>query len=576
MSRKTILISAFLLFLFCFQYPRFRQNEVKASDGYPVHNLSTGLNYTNIQEAVNAADNGDEILVNQGTYYENVVVNKSLSITGEDSENTIVDGGTGDFTFYMTADNATISRFTIKAAQHLESGPTHVGVILDAVTNCTLSWNLVTGGDQGIALYAASQNFIVQNNITQNHFAIVLSQAKANTIRENNFWNDGIAVWLTQSSDENQINENIMTQTRGVQVAGSIGNVIATNNFTDNTPGVELDQSSNTTIDSNLFVHDGIFIGYDSVTYGNTVKNNLVNGKPLVYLEGASNYTVEDAGQVIVVNSTDIRLEGLNISDTAIGAELTNSDGVQITRCDLSNNKIDGLTLIKTTNSSITGNQLKANGVNGLNIYLSQWNNVTENLITANEFGISCSSSKAISVSGNNLTANRQEGIELLNSDSCEISGNTVSGNSYGGIWLLISSNNTVTKNNIISNFRWTGYMGIGIRIIFGANYNEIYQNNIVGNNVQAIVESQSEGNVWDSDLHGNYWSDYNGTDGNQDGIGDTPYFIDANNIDHYPLTTQYIIPEIPSVLVLQLFIMATILVVTMYRMKYHEADQVE
>ena len=201
---------------------------------------------------------------------------------------------------------------------------------------------------------------------------------------------------------------------------------------------------------------------------------------------------------------------------------------------------------------------------------------MTENLITANEFGISCSSSKAISVSGNNLTANRQNGIELVNSNSCEISGNTVSGNSYGGIWLLISSNNTITKNNIISNFRWTGYMGIGIRIIFGANYNEIYQNNIVGNNVQAIVESQSEGNVWDSDLHGNYWSDYNGTDGNQDGIGDTPYFIDANNIDHYPLTTQYIIPEIPSVLVLQLLIMATILVVTMYKMKHHETNQAE
>ena len=36
--------------------------------------------------------------------------------------------------------------------------------------------------------------------------------------------------------------------------------------------------------------------------------------------------------------------------------------------------------------------------------------------------------------------------------------------------------------------------------------------------------------------MEGNYWSEYNGTDSNQDGIGDTPYTINANNIDHYPL----------------------------------------
>jgi parallel beta-helix repeat protein len=558
MDKMTFAILVFLLLFVCLQFPRVQQDIAKASDGYPVHDLSTGLNYTNIQEAINAADYGDEILVNQGSYYENVVVNKSLSITGENSENTIVDGGTGDFTFLMTVDNVTISRFTIKAAQHFESGTTHIGVILSNITNCTLSWNFITGGDQAIALDAASQNIIAQNIVTGNHFAVVLSESKENMIRENNISNDGIAVWLTQSSDGNHIQENSITQTRGVQVTGSIGNVIAANSFTDNSPGVELDdQSSNTTLDSNIFVHDGIYVGYDSFTYGNTVKNNLVNGKPLVYLEGVSNHTVEDAGQVIVVNSNDIRLEGLNVSDTVVGAEFTTSDSVQISRSDLSNNKMDGLMLIKTKNSSITKNQLEANGVNGLNIYLSEWNNVTENTATGNEFGILCSSSTSISLSGNNLTGNRQEGIQLLNSNTNEISGNIISGNSYGGIWLLTSSNNTIVNNDIISNFKWAGYMGIGIRLIFKANYNEIYHNNIAGNNVQATVELQSEGNLWDSGYShlGNYWSDYNGTDSNQNGIGDTPYIIDANNTDHYPLmqmfdAQQSVVPEFTSLIV--------------------------
>jgi len=40
----------------------------------------------------------------------------------------------------------------------------------------------------------------------------------------------------------------------------------------------------------------------------------------------------------------------------------------------------------------------------------------------------------------------------------------------------------------------------------------------------------------------GNYWSDYNGTDDNGDGIGDTPYIIDADNQDKYPLMKPYVL----------------------------------
>jgi len=73
---------------------------------------------------------------------------------------------------------------------------------------------------------------------------------------------------------------------------------------------------------------------------------------------------------------------------------------------------------------------------------------------------------------------------------------------------------------------------------------------------------------VWDDGYPsgGNYWSDYNGTDANHDGIGDTPYVIDANNADNYPLMTPYIIPEFPSFMILPLFTIATLLAVTVYR----------
>jgi hypothetical protein len=67
-----------------------------------------------------------------------------------------------------------------------------------------------------------------------------------------------------------------------------------------------------------------------------------------------------------------------------------------------------------------------------------------------------------------------------------------------------------------------------------------IYHNNFIDNTLQ--VYSFESLNVWDDGYPsgGNYWSDYTGTDGNGDGIGDTPYTIDVNNIDHYPLVNPW------------------------------------
>ena len=51
----------------------------------------------------------------------------------------------------------------------------------------------------------------------------------------------------------------------------------------------------------------------------------------------------------------------------------------------------------------------------------------------------------------------------------------------------------------------------------------------------------------WDYSEQGNYWSNYNGTDADDDGIGDTPYIIDVQNRDRYPLMESAAFPPVST-----------------------------
>jgi parallel beta-helix repeat protein len=164
-------------------------------------------------------------------------------------------------------------------------------------------------------------------------------------------------------------------------------------------------------------------------------------------------------------------------------------------------------------------------------------------------------SSNDNTISGNNITVNTRSGIMLYGySNNNSISGNNVA-NSFDGIY-LDGSNNDISENNITASYRCgirlyyspgnnsvsrnyiaKNQYGIGLE---GSSGNMFYHNNFI-NNINQVYSSDSV-NVWDDGYPcgGNYWSDYNGTDPDYDGVGDTSYFIDANNQDDYSLMGMF------------------------------------
>ena len=126
--------------------------------------------------------------------------------------------------------------------------------------------------------------------------------------------------------------------------------------------------------------------------------------------------------------------------------------------------------------------------------------------------------------------------LNMENSHQNTISESALAGNDINvqaAIIMSGSSSNKIQRSNV------TGI------ILKDSDSNTFLENNIVFQHTH--IFSGSAGNLWDNGTIGNWWSDYNGTDADGDGVGDTPYIIDANNTDRYPLMKPVVIPELPG-----------------------------
>jgi parallel beta-helix repeat protein len=123
-------------------------------------------NYSKIQDAIDNASDGDTVFVydDSSPYYENVRVNKSINLIGENRETTVIDGGGSGDVVCIVANGVNISGFTI---QNSGDGLSNSGVDIRSNFN-TITGNTISNNNYGIFLYECSLNTIKKNNFLDN------------------------------------------------------------------------------------------------------------------------------------------------------------------------------------------------------------------------------------------------------------------------------------------------------------------------------------------------------------------------------------------------------------------------
>jgi parallel beta-helix repeat protein len=150
--------------------------------------------------------------------------------------------------------------------------------------------------------------------------------------------------------------------------------------------------------------------------------------------------------------------------------------------------------------------------------YYNEDNVIVNNQFTSNSYAISTGGGKNIIIANNDIKQNSDTGIEI-DDNADVVCGNYISNNKYG-IRIWGSANNSFCRNHMVNNTE-------GVQLKGGVN-STFYRNNFVDNENDVTSRYPDEivqGSVfWDKGSVGNYWSSYNGSDWNFDGVGDTPY----------------------------------------------------
>ena len=394
---------------------------------------------------------------------------------------------------------------------------------------------------------------------------------------------------ITKTNNITIANLKIITFKNGIYLQEA-SNCIITNNALTNAH-INLQNSTNNYITNNTITHGDVEL-YSS--YNNTFTSNMLyegnfntgskypnqkNLKEYINSIDSSNY-VDDAPVYYLVNQSNLYIDS-NITPTIGCLALINSNNVTIGNVTLIGNNYYFALIVNSSNSALINCRINTDSyADGIVLFNSTNNLLANNTITANlrygitqNFAIYFDESANNNISKNTIMGSWWIGMNIGKFSNI-VNGNKITGCetgiSIGGYGSQVFGNeisNTVsaTSKAVIANDGTGIYVGGYVQVfgniiknngdgisVFGPN-NIIYQNNFINNTKQVSIDDSAI-TIWDNGTVGNYWSDYqakypNAKEIDSLGIWNTPYSIDSNNTDLYPLTVLVDISKIQPII---------------------------
>ncbi|MDG6219942.1 MAG: right-handed parallel beta-helix repeat-containing protein [Candidatus Thermoplasmatota archaeon] len=420
----------------------------------------SGADYTSIQAAIDAAAPGETIEVWAGTYYENVVVNKPISIIGSDWSTTIIDaqGGIG---VHITSDNVNITDFKItngaygifvENSSHVDinwvncSHHSITGIFVDPSDNITLGNASGTDNQQWFLRVKDSNNVNVDNVNVQDsdgNTAGVLNAENCDGFSANNInWKIGGSDFIVGGRLSNSRNIALY-ELNGTQHTGTFfeftncsnANLINCTAQGNATMALYANSTANLTVEG-LAADNKTIEAVDCGEVAIRKRPGKTKYRNLILKRGYADKAMEKLWitDKVVVETSNVTIKNVTIDgEGGAGAPLQfnksnnlviknvtihsfNSPGISISDCQ--NINIDGLTL----NASSSQDPESGCG-DGITAWKWEIGNVTNSTIrTNNGTGIRLNNTSSVTIQNANITVKNGTGIRVSKSNYCNVS----------------------------------------------------------------------------------------------------------------------------------------------------------
>ena len=273
-------------------------------------------------------------------------------------------------------------------------------------------------------------------------------------------------------------------------------------------------------------------IGYSIFIRSNTYRETVIIDRPRLIIHGESKDDTIISGNgndhvlTLLGDAYSTEVSGVTIAgDNYVKSGINSNSGIYVA----SDYNYIWDTVITSSNIGLVFSE-------------SDGNYIESNIIDDNSFGIHVDSNSHGNLIYNNIiTSNSRHGVYIESmSIANNIVNNTILSNEEAGIYIDgISKGNYISLNNIKNN-------NIGVYCMGHSDGSMFHLNSLIDNSENNAFDINKD--FWDDDSIGNYWSDYDGVDLDEDGIGDTPYYIPGgNNQDKYPLMHPWSPPMKPT-----------------------------